>query len=58
MPTVVLKLLAGEGTGRTDGWTKWRLYASHFGELKKMYNEAIIIPTSETFTSHHFYNTL
>jgi len=34
MPTEVSKLFAGQGTGRTDGWTKWRLYASPSGEHK------------------------
>jgi len=28
MSTVVIKLFAGQGTGRTDGRTKRRLYAS------------------------------
>jgi len=32
MPTVVLKLFAGQGTGRTDRRTNQRLYASPFGE--------------------------
>jgi len=32
MPTVVLKLFAGQGTGRTDRQTKRQLYASPFGE--------------------------
>jgi len=27
MPTVVLKLFSGQGTGRTDGWTKRCLYS-------------------------------
>jgi len=39
MPTVILKLFAGQSTGRTDGQTdgqiKQRLYASPFGEHKK-----------------------
>jgi len=35
MPPVVFKLFAGQGTGQTDGWTKWRLYASPFGEHNK-----------------------
>jgi len=36
MPTIVLKLFAGQGTGRTDGRTKQQLYmyASPFGEHK------------------------
>jgi len=34
MPTVVLKLSAGQGT-ETDGQTKRRLYASLFGGRKK-----------------------
>jgi len=34
MPTVVLKLFAGQGTGRTGGRTKRRLYASPYGEHK------------------------
>jgi len=38
MPTEVLKLFAGQGIGRTDRQTKWRLYASPFWEHK---NETI-----------------
>ena len=34
MPPVVLKLLAGQGTGQTDGRTD-RLYASPFWEHNK-----------------------
>ena len=34
MPTVVLKLFVGQGTRQMDGRTKWRLYASPFGEHK------------------------
>ena len=35
MSKAVLKLFTGQGTGM-DGWTKWRLYASPFGEHKNM----------------------
>ena len=38
MPTVVIKLFAGQGTGRTDRWTKRRLYASPFEEHKHKTN--------------------
>jgi len=34
MPAVVLKLFAGQGTGRPDRWTK--LYVSPFGEHNKL----------------------
>ena len=32
----VLNLFAGQGTGRTNGRTKRRLYASPFGEHKNL----------------------
>jgi len=34
MPTVVIKLFAGQGIGRTDRQTKRRLYASPLGSIK------------------------
>jgi len=36
MPPVVIKLFAGQGTRRMDRRTKQRLYASPFGEHKKI----------------------
>ena len=33
------QLFDGQGTGRTDRWTKLRLYASPFGEHKNGYGE-------------------
>jgi len=36
MPTAVLKLFAGQGTGRTDRRTKRQLYAFPFEEHKKV----------------------
>jgi len=54
MPTVVLKLFAGQGTGRTDRWTDGRAKRRLYGHNVQLYSELTCKNVEPTSIQHNY----